>query len=68
MALKKNELNYSVFLLEQAAAAWGIDQFSVYLRRRNFELFTGHQPLESLSCVHQKTLNRLQEQMLEFGT
>ena len=29
-------------------------------------MFTDHQPLESLSRVHQKTLNRLQEQMLEF--
>ena len=29
-------------------------------------MFTNHQPLESLSRVHQTTLNRLQEQMLEF--
>ena len=65
-ALKKNEENYSAYLLEQAAAAWAIDHFSVYLPGRHFELFTDHQPLESLSRVHQKTLNRLQEQMLEF--
>ena len=65
-ALKKNEENYSAYLLELAAAAWAIDHFSVYLRGRHFELFTDHQPLESLSRVHQKTLNRLQEQMLEF--
>ena len=65
-ALKKNEENYSAYLLELAAAAWAIDHFSVYLRGRHFELFTDHQPLESLSRVHQKTLNRLQEQMSEF--
>ena len=64
-ALKKNEENYSAYLLELAAAAWAIDHFSVYLRGRHFDLFTDHQPLESLSRVHQKTLNRLQEQMLE---
>ena len=52
--------------MELAAAAWAIDHFSVYLRGRHFDLFTDHQPLESLSRVHQKTLNRLQEQMLEF--
>ena len=62
-ALKKNEENYSAYLLE---LAWAIDHFSVYLRGRHFELFTDHQSLESLSRVHQKTLNRLQEQMLEF--
>jgi len=64
--LKQNEMNYSAFLLELAAAAWAIDHFCVYLRGRHFELFTDHKPLESLSKVHQKTLNRLQEQMLEY--
>ena len=36
-ALKKNEENYSAFLLELAAAAWAIDNYSVYLRGRHFE-------------------------------
>ena len=39
-ALKKNEENYSAYLLELAAAAWAIDHFSVYLRGRHFDLFT----------------------------
>jgi len=65
-SLKPNECNYSAYLLELAAAAWAIDHFSVYLKGRHFELFTDHKPLEALSKVHQKTLNRLQEQMLEY--
>ena len=65
-ALKPNEENYSAYLLELAAAAWAIDHFSVYLQGRHFELFTDHKPLESLSKIHKKTLNRLQEQMLEY--
>ena len=50
-ALKKNEENYSVYLLELAAVAWAIDHFSVFLCGRHFELFTDHQPLESLVCT-----------------
>ena len=66
-SLKPNEENYSAYLLELAAASWGIDPFSVYLRGRHFELFMDHKPLETLSKVHTKTLNRLQEQLLEYG-
>ena len=29
-------------------------------------MFTDHKPLETLSTVHTKTLNRLQQQLLEF--
>ena len=65
-SLKANEENYSAYLLELAAAAWAIDHFSVYLQGRHFELFTDHKPLETLSKIHKKTLNRLQEQMLEY--
>ena len=65
-ALKPNEKNYSAYLLELAAAAWAIDHFSVYLLGRQFSLHTDHKPLETLSKVHKKTLNHLQEQMLEY--
>ena len=65
-SLKQNEENYSAYLLELAAAVWGIDHFSVYLRGRHFELFTDHKPLETMSKIHKKTLNRLQQQLLEF--
>ena len=64
--LKANEKNYSAYLLELAAAAWAIDNFAVYLRGRQFTLVTDHKPLETLSMVHTKTLNRLQQQLLEF--
>ena len=66
-SLKANEENYSAYLLELAAAAWAIDHFSVYLQGWHFELFTDHKPLETLSKIHKKTLNRLQEQMLEYS-
>ena len=64
--LKPNEKNYSAYLLELAAAAWAIDNFAVYLRGRRFTLYRDHKPLETLSTVHTKTLNRLQQQLLEF--
>ena len=64
--LKPNEENYSAYLLELAAAAWAFDNFAVYLRGRRFFLYTDHKPLETLSTVHTKTLNRLQQQLLEF--
>ena len=31
-SLEPNEENYSAYLLELAAASWGIDHFSVYMR------------------------------------
>ena len=65
-SLKPNEQNYRAYLLEAAASSWAIDHFSVYLRGRPFTLFTDHKPLESLSTIHTKTLNRLQQQMLEY--
>ena len=64
-SLKQNE-NYSAYLLKLAAAVWGIDHFSVYLRGRHFELFSDRKPLETMSKIRKKTLNRLQQQLLEF--
>ena len=66
-ALIKHEKNYTPFLLEMMAAVWGMDHFSTYLRGRKFTLFTDHRPLEKLGAVHTKTLNRLQQAMLEFN-
>ena len=65
-SLKPNKENYSAYLLELAAASWTIDHFSVYLRGKHFELFTDHKPLEMLSKVHKKTLNRPEQQLLEY--
>ena len=63
---KPNEENYSAYLLELAAASWAIDHFSAYLRGKHFELFTDDKLLETLSIVHKKTLNRLEQQLLEY--
>ena len=65
-ALKTYEENYQPYLLELAAAAWAIDYFHVYLKGRPFKLYTDHKPLEAMSKLHQKTMNRLQQQLLEY--
>ena len=54
-SIKPIEENYSAYLLQLAAASWGIDHSSVYLRWRHFELFIDHKPLETLLKVHTKT-------------
>jgi hypothetical protein len=56
--LKDHEKNYSPFLLEVAAAIWGMDIFNEYLRGKQFILFTDHKPLEKLGHLHTKMLNR----------
>jgi predicted aspartyl protease len=66
-SLRKSEKNYSVFLLELAAAAWAIEHFRVYLIGRKFVLYTDHKPLEKLTLRHKATLNRLQDAMNEFN-
>ena len=66
-ALKKHEANYSAYLLEMAAAVFGIEYFDTYLRGRRFTLYVDHKPLEKLSTTHTKTLNRLQQLMIEFS-
>ena len=63
--LKDHEKNYSPFLLEAAAAVWGMDIFNEYLRGKRFILFTDHKPLEKLGHLHTKTMNRLQAALLE---
>jgi len=65
-SLLSAEKNYSPFLLEMQASVWAMNHFVAYLRGRHFTLFTDHRPLEKLSGMHTKTLNRLQEAMLEF--
>jgi len=47
--LKDHEKNYSPFLLEAAAAIWGMDFFNKYLRGKQFILYTDHKPLEKFT-------------------
>jgi hypothetical protein len=64
--LKDHEVNYMAFLLEKAAACWGIDYFDTYLTPpKQFTLCTDHRPLKTMSTVHKKTLNNLQ--LLKFN-
>ena len=66
-SLTSFEKNYTPFLLEKQAAVWAIDYFRTYLVGRKFTLFTDHRPVEKMSKLYQKTLNRLQEQMNEYN-
>jgi hypothetical protein len=43
---------FSPFLLEAAAAVWGMDHFNVYLKGKKFKLNTDHKPLEKLRHLH----------------
>ncbi len=63
--MKDHEKNYSPFLLEAAAAVWGMEILNEYLRGKQFILFTDHKPLEKLGHLHTKTLNGLQTALLE---
>jgi RNase H-like domain found in reverse transcriptase len=63
--LKDHEVNYSPFLLEAAAAVWGMDFFNEYLKGKRFILYTDQRPLEKLGHLHSKTMNRLQTALLE---
>ena len=63
--LQDHEKNYPPFLLEMQAAIFGIEHFYVYLTNRKFTLYTDHKPLIKLSSTHTKTLNRLQQLLLE---
>ncbi len=63
--LKDHEINYSPFLLEAAAAVWGMDFFNEYLKGKQFILYTDHKPSEKLGHLHSKMLNRLQTALLE---
>jgi len=54
-------------LLEMTAACWGISHFHVYLYGRPFRLLTDHRPLETMTHLHQKTMNRLQQMLNEYN-
>jgi len=63
--LKDHEKNYSPFLLEVAAAVWGMDVFNKYLKGKKFILYMDHNPLEKMGHLHTKTMHRLQSALLE---
>jgi RNase H-like domain found in reverse transcriptase len=65
--LKDHEKNYSPFLLEAAAAVWGMDVFNEYLKGKKLILYTDHKPLEKMGHLHTKTMNRLQAALLEHN-
>jgi hypothetical protein len=55
--LKDHEKNYSRFLMEAAAAVWGMYHFNEYLKGKKFILSTDHKHLEKLGHLHSKTMN-----------
>ena len=66
--LKSHENQYSAYLLELAAAVYGLDKFHTIIDKFPTRLFTDHQPLTAfsnpLSDVHKKTLRRLGEELM----
>ncbi len=62
--LKDHENNYSPFLLEAAAALWGMDHFKEYLKGKKFILYTDHKLLEKLGYLHSKTMNLLEHDFI----
>jgi transposase InsO family protein len=66
--LKTFEKNYTPFLVEMAAATWAVEHFHCYLYgSKRFTLQTDHAPLEKVSRLHQKTLNRLQQMLNQYN-
>jgi hypothetical protein len=63
--LKENEKNYTKFLLETAAAAWGMDNFNEYLKGLKFTLYKDQITEQNLGTTQVKTLNRLKTAMSE---
>jgi hypothetical protein len=57
--LKENENNYTPFLLETAAAVWGMDNFNEYLKGSQFTLYMDLTPAPDLGNTQMKTWNRL---------
>ena len=66
--LKKHEENYSAFVLELAAALFGLEEFKHIIDRFPTRLFTDHQPLQAysnpLSDIHRRTMTRLTEAVM----
>ncbi|MFN9905357.1 MAG: hypothetical protein ACK56F_04425, partial [bacterium] len=63
--LRENEKNYTRFLLEAAAAAWGMDNFNEYLKGSRFTLYRDLTTEATLGTTQMKTLNRLKNTMIE---
>ena len=66
-ALRDNEKSYSAFLLEMSAIVFAITHWHTYLYGRFFHVYCDHKPIEKLGTVHRRTLNRLQELMLDYN-
>jgi hypothetical protein len=63
--LKENEKNYTRFLLETTAAAWGMDNFNEYLKGSKFTLYRDLTTETMLGTTELKTLNRLRNTMID---
>ncbi len=65
--LKENEKNYTHFLLETAAAVWGMDNFNGYLKGSRFTLYLDPTLAPDLGTTQMKTWNRLKTAMSEHN-
>ena len=66
-SLLKHEKAYTSHMCEMLAASFSIDYFSVYLTGRQFTLFSDSIPVTKVTKAQNRTLNRLQYQMLQYN-
>jgi hypothetical protein len=57
--------NYTKYILETAAAAWGVDNFKEYLKGSKFTLYQDLTTETTLGTTQLKTLNRLRTTMID---
>lgn len=64
--LLPHERNYSAFLIENAAAVFGVEHFTRYLLGQKWVLHTDHKPLCNLNSSQKRTLERFREILANY--
>ena len=64
--LKPHEKSASAYALEMKSAIWAIQNFHHYLKGRSFTVVSDNQPLITKSKSADKSINKLQQLLLEY--
>ena len=64
--LKPHERSASAYALEMKSAVWAIKNFHHYLKGRPFTVVSDNQPLVTKSKAADKSINKLQQLLLEY--
>lgn len=65
-SLRDHEKNYSSIMLETLCAQWAIEYLHPYLHGKRFTLITDCKPMKTITEGQTRTLNRLQQLMLQY--